>query len=378
MKVICFADLHIGQKAYCKIEPESGLHQREIRAIKILNKIVNDAIKNQIDVVIFAGDMFKNNLPNPTLINKVNEAFLKLSNNKIYTLILDGNHDVSKLKAFSSGLHQFQSLQIPYITQTRFYQEELITINDETYRFIFLPTHHSKDEIENLVSNIDDKYKTIIIGHLTIKNANLNDWNVIDNDDCIDKEIFKKKNILAVILGHLHKHQILNYDPFIFYCGSADRIDFSEEKQDKGYVYLEISDKIDDVKFVSLKNTQKFLTISLDCQDESNAETIENLIIDKLSKRDLKNCIIRIKLKLSNEIKLNEKKIITYAYEEKQAQYLLKIQYEFNNQINNNIVLSNALPTLEAVATYYEGQTRADERIKICKDIIERVDCNVS
>ena len=378
MKILCFADLHVGQKAYCKIDPESGLHLREINAIKILNKIIDDAVSNNVDVVVFAGDMFKNNLPNPTLINKVSEAFLKLSLNKIHTLILDGNHDVSKLNSFSSGLHQFVSLNIPFISQTRFYEEKLITINDNIYRFVFLPTHHTKEEIEELVSNLDDKYKTIIIGHLTMKNANLNDWNVIDNDECIDKNIFKKKNIISVILGHLHKHQILEREPLIFYCGSADRIDFSEEKQDKGYVCLNFDNDSCDIDFIPIDISQKFLTLEFDYKKESDVETIENSIIKKLSKQNLKDVILRIKLKLNDGIKINEKRIIEYAYKEKHVQFLLKIQYEIENIEDNKIEISNSLPTFDAIEMYYDGQNRADERIKLCKDVVERVENNVS
>ena len=371
MRIICFADLHIGQKSYCKIDPVSGLHYREINAINILNKIVDDAIEKKIDVVVFAGDMFKNNLPSPTLINHVSEAFFRLSKNKIHTLILDGNHDVSKIKTFTSGLNQFSALEIPYITQTRFYKEKLLTINDETFRFVFLPTHHTKEEIETLMNNLKTDCKNIIIGHLTIKDAKLNDWNVINNSDCIDLSVFNDKNIHSVILGHLHKYQILNEDPFVFYCGSSDRIDFSEEKQDKGYVLLDTSNATHE--FVKVDIAQKYKTINIDCRDESSSKNIENKITSLLSENNLKGTIVRIKLKLDNEIKINEKYIVSFAYEQG-IQHLLKIQYDMTDSQVNTVELSNSLSTNKAIETYYSGQTRSNERIKLCKDIVEKVD----
>ena len=377
MKILCFADLHIGQKAYCQIDPTTGLHTRELKAIKILNHLVNEAISQNIDVVIFAGDMFKNSLVPPTLLNAVNAAFIRLSNAHIHTLVLDGNHDVSKLTTFSSGLHQFHSLKIPYIKQTRFYGEELLTFNNITYKFVFLPTYHTKQELTTYLSQLDTSYPTIIIGHLTIQNAKLNDWNIIDNEECIDMDIFKKDNILAVVLGHLHKHQILHdSEPLIFYCGSADRIDFSEEQQPKGYVLLNINN---DVKhtFVPISFAQQFQTLKIDCTDSNDITTIEDRILSRLQTLTLNDKIVRLQVKVNDNIKINENKIISYAYSHN-VQHLLKVQYILDKQEDTAITMTNALSTFTAVERYYEGQVRSKERIMLCKNIIERVDKNVS
>ena len=45
-----------------------------------------------------------------------------------------------------------------------------------------------------------------------------------------------------VALGHVHRHQNLNptNDPAVVYPGSIERVDFSEEKEDKGYVMVTI------------------------------------------------------------------------------------------------------------------------------------------
>lgn len=371
MKVVCFSDLHIGQKNYCKVDPVTGLYQREKNAINILNQIVDTCINEQIDVCIFAGDMFKNNLPNPTLIDKVNEAFIRLSQHNVYTLVLDGNHDVSKQDSFCSGLHQFESLQVSNIIQTRFFKVVLKTFQGITYQFVFLPTHHKKEDIINCIQHISKDYPTIVIGHLTIKNAFLNDWNIISDDDCIDLDVFNQKQILAVVLGHLHKYQVLSEQPKVFYCGSCDRIDFSEEKQDKGYIYMEISDKIDVFEYRKL-NVQKFITVKVDCSNESESNEVRDMIISKLPKRGLKDAILRIKVKLSNKMKIDEKDIIQYAYDKK-VQYLLKIQYDIPN-VQNDIVINNFLPIQDVVKQYFKGKPREKECSEIAYNIIKEVE----
>ena len=71
MKLVCFADTHAGVKNYGKIDKGSGLNEREIQTLKLLNQIIEYSIHNQVDGVIFAGDMYHKNMPSPTLINKV-------------------------------------------------------------------------------------------------------------------------------------------------------------------------------------------------------------------------------------------------------------------------------------------------------------------
>ena len=73
MKLICFADTHAGVKNYGRLDKNSGLNEREIQTLGLLNEVVEYAINNFADGVVFAGDMYHKNMPSPTLVNKVNE-----------------------------------------------------------------------------------------------------------------------------------------------------------------------------------------------------------------------------------------------------------------------------------------------------------------
>lgn len=376
MKIVTFADTHCGVKNYGKIDKTSGLNEREIQTIKLLNDVIDYSINNNADVLIFAGDMYKNNIPSPTIINNVNSSIIRASKAGIKTLILDGNHDVSRQETFDSGLKQFSTLKIDNIVQTRFFKEEIISCDGMKYKFAFLPTYHTKEEISDIIKNLDTSIPTIIIGHLSIRHAKLNDWNIIDKEECIDCETFNKDGIIAVVLGHLHKHQILNEKPLIYYTGSTNTIDFSEEKQDKGFVVLNVNKY--DVKYTFIKlDSQKFLTLKISATGENiDVKELEDKIINALNEKDISNAIMRIQLEIDEEIILNEKRIIDFAYS-KNVKYILKIQKIYKNKkVNNDSYIDNSLSVYDAIEKYYSGQKRSTERIKLGKEIIKMVEEN--
>lgn len=374
MKILSFADLHIGNKSYGHIDKESGLNSREVDSINILNEIVDYAVSNSVDVVVFPGDMYKNSSPSTTIVDKVNEAFARLSKNNIRTYVLDGNHDVSKMETFNSGLSQFTALNVPNIIQTRFFMIDNYTVDNEEYQFVFLPTHHTKEEIENIMDTLDTSKKTIVIGHLAIKNAQLNDWTIMDNEACIEPEVFNKKNILAVILGHFHKYQIINKEPFVYYCGSANRIDFSEGKQPKGFVLLDVNGSMVKHKFVELEHAQKFVTIRVDGKDETNTKIIEDKIKKEVSKTDINDAFLRIQIELDDNMIFDEKSIIQFAYDNG-VQYVLKLQKIIPKKVvATNDTIDNTLTVTEALEYFYKGQKRESERIKLGKEIVEKVE----
>lgn len=55
MKILVFADLHVGVKTYGKLDPISGLNTREIQTLNTLDEMITYAIDNNIEMIIAAG-----------------------------------------------------------------------------------------------------------------------------------------------------------------------------------------------------------------------------------------------------------------------------------------------------------------------------------
>ena len=66
IRVLHFADIHIGMENYGKTDPQTGLSSRVVDFLHRLDEMIEYARQGDVDLVIFAGDAFKTRAPNPT------------------------------------------------------------------------------------------------------------------------------------------------------------------------------------------------------------------------------------------------------------------------------------------------------------------------
>src|SRR4030081_3370416 len=66
LKIAHLADTHIGMENYGRVNPETGLNQRLHDFLNSLDQAVDGAIQAEVDLVVFAGDIYKTRAPTPT------------------------------------------------------------------------------------------------------------------------------------------------------------------------------------------------------------------------------------------------------------------------------------------------------------------------
>ncbi|NLF65986.1 MAG: exonuclease SbcCD subunit D, partial [Chloroflexi bacterium] len=95
LKLLHFADAHIDIANYGRHDPETGLPVRVVDFLNALDQIVERAIAEQVDLVLFAGDAYKDRNPQPTFQREWGRRMIRLSRAGIPTVLLVGNHDIS-------------------------------------------------------------------------------------------------------------------------------------------------------------------------------------------------------------------------------------------------------------------------------------------
>ena len=374
MKICCIADLHIGVKSYSKIDPVTHFYHRELEVLQNFKKIIDMCLNTNIPILVIAGDIYHTSLSSPTLQDEVNKILFYASSQGLQLVILAGNHDLPKINTAVSAIKPVDTFQLPNITYTSNFMTKEVTIGDETVKFVFLATYTNNEEIKqylDLVLPLNEKKKeiNIVIGHLTMQGSQLNDWLVAENEEYIDIHHFDNRNIDYVVLGHLHKPQVLSENPFIFYTGSLQRGDFNEEDQEKGYWIIDTNSE---TKFYPI-DTQNFYTLKLAVTDEIIETNVVNFIKKKIDKKKVKNAIVRIILDIPEYLLLSssEEKDIQKYLESLQAYSILTIKQKVaDTKRVRNVEFNELLSIDKALEIYYKDKPRGEERIQLGKNLV--------
>ncbi len=323
LRVLHFADAHIDIANYGRYDPNLALPMRVVDFLKSLDAIVETAVSEPVDLVIFAGDAYKDRNPHPTFQREWGQRMMRLSQAGIPTLLLVGNHDVSPAAGRAHTLQEFNTLAVPHI----FIADRIMRLGPDELglpvQLITIPwvsrhqlmtreetAGHSLQEVldgieervttavSHLIETADPALPLILVAHASVQGAKYGSERgvMLGHELVLSGGLVNDRRLDYVALGHIHKHQRLSAKdthPPIVYPGSIERIDFGEAKEPKGFVLADVSKGRTEWEFVRLK-TRRFLDFSLQVT-ASNMTTDE--ILAQLPEPDqVANAICRVQL----------------------------------------------------------------------------------
>ena len=374
LKIATFADLHVGVTTYGVIDPSTGLNTRVITALQSLDTMIDYCIDNKIKYIVGAGDIYKNSLPTPTLQREFNIRIKRAANNGIQVYLQSGNHDVSSVEHAKSPLDPFNTLKVDNIYHSRF--KKVFNV-DDLFNILILPAYCKQEDIEKILDEYNENKPTLIIGHLTVLGAKLNDWLVEQNELAVNSKVFIRPNIFAVALGHLHKHQILNDQPLTYYTGSLQRIDFTEEHQKKGFVVLDVDLDKNDTKYKFIEiPSQKFFTINLDLKDsDDEMKVVTNFIT--MNDENIKNAIVRVLLDVKKSNNINEE-IIKKMLIDLGCKTIATIQKNVDrDEMIRNKSIDETITAEQALRLYFKDHENSEELINEGLKLLKLMENNI-
>ena len=110
IRILHFADLHIGMENYGRMDPDTGLNGRVQDFLDRLDTVVTYAQEHDADLVLFAGDAFRTRSPSTTHQREFAHRIRQLSDAGIPVVLLVGNHDVPVMSQRASSIEIFGTL----------------------------------------------------------------------------------------------------------------------------------------------------------------------------------------------------------------------------------------------------------------------------
>ena len=327
IKILHLSDIHLGSGfSYGRINPVTGLNTRLEDFVKTLSCCIDRAIAEPVDLVLFGGDAFPDATPPPYVHEAFASQFRRLADANIPTILLVGNHDQHSQGNGGASLCIYRTLAVPgFIVGDRITTHLIPTMNCDI-QIITLPwlnrsTLLTRPETEGLsideinrvlieklepalegeIRQLNPKLPTILLAHLMADRATFGaeKFLAVGKGFTIPMSLLIRPEFDYVALGHVHKHQNLNPNnqPPVVYPGSIERVDFGEEKEDKGYIFLEIEKGLVNWQFCPLP-ARPFRTINLDVSEQ---EDPQEYILKAIAKKEIKDVVVRLIYKVRSE-----------------------------------------------------------------------------
>ena len=288
MRLLHFADAHIDMANYGRHDPETGLPLRVLDFLKSLDTIIETAITEKVDLVIFAGDAYKDRSPAPTFQREWGRRIIRLSQAGIRTLLLVGNHDLSPAIGRANAIQEFETLAVPHVTvlsRPQFLSADELGLPAQVIAIPWVSrsgfvaaTDVSPADGSEVFSNIEERLTdlvdgwlkeadphlpTILTAHASVQGAKYGSERTVmlGADLVLPGSLVRDGRLDYVALGHIHKPQDLNENahPPVIYPGSIERVDFGEAGDDKFFIIAEVEKGHTRVEWRQLTGVRPFI-----------------------------------------------------------------------------------------------------------------------
>lgn len=390
IKLLHFADAHIDIATHGRRDPESGLPVRVLDFLKALDTIVKTAIDEKVDLVIFAGDAYKDRTPSPTFQREWGRRIMNLSNAGIPTLLLVGNHDISPASGRAHTLQEFDTLQVPHvrvISKPEFLKPEdleglplqvmalpwifrsnlmasldisgtdMNSVNEELEKRIGIL-------LEKWLNGLDPNLPAVLTAHGSIQGAQYGNERMVmlGKDLMIPSNLVRDPRLDYVAMGHIHKAQDVNegMHPPVVYAGSIERVDFGEAKDEKSFVIAEIERgstryrrvKLDGRRFIDRR-------VKVNTREEMITEVLNSLP----SPKEIENAIMRLTVEYPRDLEvfLDEQELRQACSSAFEFHLVRRPQEEARLRLPDNQTIASLSP-LELLDVYWKSiKTQPEE-----------------
>ncbi len=332
IRVLHFADAHIGMENYGKTDPETGLSTRVRDFLRRMDDVCAYAAEHDADLIVFAGDAFKTRSPNPTYQREFAHRVRDLAAVAPVVLLV-GNHDVAPARMKASSVEIYDTLAVPNVTVADDYSTRLIEtkrgplalgtapypirarLMDEIKMTAGLTIAETDARLQTALAGILTEMAAeadtlagpdvprLLTGHFTVGGAILSSERgiMLGRDVSLPREIVGDPRWDYVALGHIHKHQNLSAGrddlPPVVYSGSLERIDFGEEGDSKGFCWVELARGATRWQFVEV-DARPFVTLRADLRQNSDPTAT---VIRHIERADLRDAVVRVLLEFTPE-----------------------------------------------------------------------------
>ena len=333
MKILHFADLHLGVESYGHIDAATGLSTRQSDILASLDRLIDYALNNDIDLVLFSGDAYKSREPSQTQQREFAKRINRISSSGIPIFLLIGNHDLPNAIGRATSTEIFDTLAVKnvhvsnkpdiYKILTKHGVVQIVSLpwlrrsallsKEDTKNLNFEQLNQRMQElltniVNTLAAKLDPGLPSILTAHIWVVGAMLGTEKMmtIGQEHTLLLSNIANPAFDYIALGHIHKQQVLQENPPVVYSGSVDKLDFGDEDDEKGFYVIDIETDATGKKRTAFEfhptigRSFQTINVKLNAQDTDPTAVILAAIAEQ--KDNVKDAIVKLQLTLPAEI----------------------------------------------------------------------------
>lgn len=395
-----FADAHIDMANYGRHDPNSGLPLRVMDFLKSLDTIVDTAIDEKVDLVLFAGDAYKDRSPAPTFQREWGRRIMRLSRAGIPVLLLVGNHDLAPALGRAHALETFDTLEVPRV---RVLDKPALLKPDDLWdlplQVLALPwisrsgivaalnlsaadpnlVYEQIEErltelIQDWLEQVDPALPVVLTAHASVQGAQYGGERTVmlGSDLVLPGSLVKDPRLDYVALGHIHKPQNLNKNahPPVIYPGSIERVDFGEVADDKFFIVARVGRGKTEVEWRRLGGIRPFVERYLSLESQ---EGIAQKLRDAMPPPEqVEGAIVRLVLEYPREWEsiIDETALREHAAAAFEFQLIKRPQMEARIRLPEGQGVGSLTP-IELLEKYWQSNHVEADEIEALKQLAE-------
>lgn len=406
MKVLHFADLHLGVENYGRLDPATGLSSRLQDFLAAFDQLVDFALENKVDLVLFCGDAYKSREPSQTHQREFARRIRRLAEGGIPVFLLTGNHDLPNVLGRATATEIFDTLGVTNVYVSSRPDIYRIPTRSGVVQVVSLPwlrrsqvfsredTGNLKlDEIDRLMeekltavvaakaTELDPNLPAVLAAHTWVQGARIGSETTmsIGREPHLLPGNLAQSGLDYIALGHIHRRQELIRKPPVVYSGSIERVDFSEENDEKGFYIVQLDpakapgQRVTSLEFKEIKG-RRFLTIKAAVDDTDPDPTQTVLAAIAATKAEINGAIVRLQISLpqaaSGQLRDHE---IRQAFGDVSYLTITKdIKRDVRLRLGSQTV--EGIKPVEALKAYLEQrQDLSKERVKLLLEYGEKL-----
>lgn len=260
-RVIHTGDTHIGYQQY-------NAPERRQDFLEAFRAVVEDAVDDDVDAVIHAGDLFHDRRPGLIDLQGTVEILRTLADADIPFLAVVGNHEG---KRDAQWLDLFADLGLA----TRLGADPEVIDDVAIYGLDFVPRSR-RDNLEYEFAPVPDEAEhTTLVSHGLFEPFAHADW---DTERLLEESTV---DFDAVLLGDNHEPDTADVlDTWVTYCGSTERASASE-REDRGYNLVDFETGGDESVAISrrgLTETREFVFVDVELAEGEGVDRVQERV----------------------------------------------------------------------------------------------------